>query len=140
MSEYAVTYTSSQSAPTRLSEVSVLGLYRQFRYVRVTWVDYVFTVRHRIIPFPYFEKLLNSARPGVTIAKVVLGYTGNRMGEGFNGTGEYLYAVDMKSVRNCPFEQSTMSVMGWFEQKVPSPEKPLISSLCPRGTLRRILQ
>ncbi|KAJ7056566.1 hypothetical protein C8F01DRAFT_1154143 [Mycena amicta] len=112
-------------------------------FVRIYWLDFANIRRVRIIPIDYFRKLLESKRPGVNIAKVCLGIVGLTIAPGFFPFGEYLYSIDLPSLRPCPFAPGHMAVLGYFEEKspVPGPDGDLSVQvdLCPRTLLRRIL-
>lgn len=107
-------------------------------FIRVTWVDLINNVRYRVIPRPYFKRLLESSRPGISLTKTCLGLIGLRVAEGFGSTGEDLYALDVRSFRICPYEPGHASILGFFQEKVPSPEWGLNIPLCPRTLLKRI--
>ena len=112
------------------------------RYIRFQWVDYTNLTRYRIIPLPAFRKLLSVPRPGISITKAVFGIVGPILSPGFTGTGEYLYTPDLNSARLCGYAPGHASLMGWFEEKVPTGEisgKDLKSPLCPRRLLRDIV-
>ena len=59
-------------------------------------------------------------------------------------TGEYLYAIDLKTLRWCPYAPDHASVLGWFEEKFPNPtverHLALEVDLCPRTILRRAVE
>jgi hypothetical protein len=59
-------------------------------------------------------------------------------------TGEYLYAVDLLSLRISPYAPGHASVLGWFEEKRPHPgvkgHLALEVDICPRTILRRIVE
>ncbi|KZT22877.1 glutamine synthetase/guanido kinase [Neolentinus lepideus HHB14362 ss-1] len=112
------------------------------RYIRLTWVDLVNNIRYRVIPLPYFDKLLKSSRPGITIGKIVFGLVFLDTAEGFGPTGEYLYVPDMKTLRRCPYAEGHAMVLGYFEHKdkYSSGMDSLEVDLCPRTVLRRVMQ
>jgi hypothetical protein len=69
------------------------------------------------------------------------------MAPGFSGTGEYLYTPDLSSARICGYAPKHVSLMGWFEEKLPTGtrenaarEDALKVPLCPRGLLRDIVK
>ncbi|KAF7290013.1 1,2-dihydroxy-3-keto-5-methylthiopentene dioxygenase [Mycena chlorophos] len=107
------------------------------RYVRIYWVDLVNIRRCRIVPIAHFKSLLASNRPGVNIAKVVLGLVHLVVAPGFLPVGEYLYAIDLSSIRPAPFAPGHLAVLGTFEEKAPV-EGSVGVGLCPRTLLRRI--
>ena len=130
---------------TPLYGVTITGLKGSgVKFVRIQSVDWTNQIRVRVVPIAYFEKLLDSSRPGVTVAKCVLGMVFLELVEGFSGVGEYLYAIDMNTIRLCPYAPGHASVQGFFEEKapIPGPDKQLSVSvgLCPRTTLQRIVK
>ncbi|KAF4616914.1 hypothetical protein D9613_008396 [Agrocybe pediades] len=132
---------------------------RSIKYVRVTWVDWANNVRYRVLPIQYFTKLLENAgkdsagvlkgRPGISVAKVVFGIVGIGIAEGFGPIDEYLYAIDMSTLRICEYAPGHASVYGWFQEKVPVPQpnagitqddrRALEVEFCPRTILRRVV-
>ncbi|KAH9921783.1 uncharacterized protein B0H18DRAFT_956515 [Fomitopsis serialis] len=138
--------TQSDYLPPRRKSASSTGLNRlhsQKRgvaYVRVQWVDLVNTVvRFRILPVSYFTRLCETARPEVGLSHVTLGLVGLNAAEGFNGTGEHLYVIDLNSFRLCPYAPGQAVVMGWFQEKAPLPNGSLANPLCPRTLLKHIV-
>lgn len=115
------------------------------RYIRLQWVDYTNTTRYRIIPRGAFLDLMSASRPGIGVTKATFGLVGASLAPGFSGTGEYLYVPDLSSLRQCGYASEHMSLMGWFEEKLPSEESlgkeyALKVPLCPRGLLRDIVK
>ncbi|KAJ7039586.1 hypothetical protein C8F04DRAFT_1209020 [Mycena alexandri] len=102
-------------------------------YVRIYWVDLVNVHRCRIVPVQYFKALMKSNRPGVVVAKASLGLVYLTVVPGFLPTGEYLYALDLATLKPCPFAPGHMAILGQFEEKT-------AVNLCPRSLLRRILE
>ena len=145
-SEYGVKYTPHNvEKATPLANVSVAGLKSLgIEFIRLQWVDTVNNIRYRVIPLSYFEKLLESPRPSVSITKCVFGIVFITMAPGFSPVGEYLYLPDMNSIRICPYAEGHASVMGWFEEKVPieGPDGNLTLNvpMCPRSMLKRIVE
>ncbi|GLB36978.1 putative glutamine synthetase [Lyophyllum shimeji] len=113
-------------------------------YIRLQWVDLINNIRCRVMPLPYFLKLLESSRPGVGVAKVCLGLVYLMTAPGFAPAGEYLYVPDLSTIRICPYSPGEASVMGWFEEKTPYPgvdnKLTVEVPLCPRGSLQRVLK
>ncbi|KZP10907.1 glutamine synthetase/guanido kinase [Athelia psychrophila] len=111
-------------------------------FVRIQWVDMTNTIRYRVVPIAYLEKLLDSPRPGVAIIKCALGIVYITRADGFSPIGEYIYVIDMKTIRLCPYAPGHASVMGFFQEKAPiqGPDnQPTVSTdLCPRTNLQRI--
>ena len=69
---HAVEYTTDASQQTPAITLHDLKL-RKIKYVRILWVDTVNHVKSRTVPLGYFEKLLQTSRPGTSVAKVALG-------------------------------------------------------------------
>ncbi|KAH9834983.1 FLU1-II [Rhodofomes roseus] len=140
MSQIGILYKPEQASKPKYASVHDLQLEeRGIRYVRVQWVDLVNTVRFRILPASYFTRLFETARPGVCLSKVTLGLVGVNMAEGFSGTGEHLYVVDLNSFRLSPYAPGHAVLMGWFQEKTPLPNGSLATPLCPRTLLKNIV-
>ncbi|KAF8500317.1 glutamine synthetase/guanido kinase [Russula emetica] len=124
---------------------NVLANLSQTRYIRLQWVDYTNTTRYRIIPLAAFHRLMSASRPGIGVTKAAFGLVGASLAPGFSGTGEYLYVPDLSSLRLLYGHYSGhVSLMGWFEEKLPSGESAgredaLKVPLCPRGLLRDVV-
>lgn len=109
------------------------------RFIRITWVDYINNIRYRVVPRKYFSKLLASSRPGVSIAKVTLGLVFLALAPGFTGVGEYHYVLDESSFRLSPYAPGHASVMGFFQEKVPAPDRGLVVPWDPRLMLKNVV-
>jgi hypothetical protein len=122
-----------------------LGYTHTVRYIRLQWVDYTNTTRYRIIPRAAFFKLMSATRPGIGVTKAAFGLVGASLAPGFSGTGEYLYVPDLSSLRQCGYASGHVSLMGWFEEKLPNADRsgredaPKVP-LCPRGLLRDVVK
>ena len=116
----------------------------QIAYVRIYWVDLANVRRCRIVPVEYFKQLLASNRPGVNVAKVCLGIVYLVTSPGFSSIGEYLYALDVSTLRPLSFVEGHLGVLGRFEEKTPYQTTDGLTSvqvdLCPRTLLKRIIQ
>jgi glutamine synthetase len=109
-------------------------------FIRITWSDLTNNTRFRLLPIQYFEKLVATGRPGVSITKVGLGLVGSTIPPGFSPTGEYLYVVDFSSLRICPYAPGHASLFGWFQEKKLSPNATSLSvDICPRTILSRLV-
>ena len=113
-------------------------------FVRISWVDLTNVTRCRITPVTFFLKLMKSDRPGITMAKVLLGQAYLAAAPGFSASGEFVYVPDLSSLRLCSYAPGHASVLGWFQNKDPTPAIGRVLDfdcpLCPRGILRRVLQ
>lgn len=123
-----------------ISSLKTLGI----RFIRFQFVDLTNNVRYRVIPITYFEKMLGSPRPSMTILTAGLGVAFLSLAEGFSPDSEYLYIPDMSSVRVLPYKPGHASVLGWFEEKTPivGLGGPLSTEaeLCPRRILREVVE
>jgi glutamine synthetase len=121
--------------------MSLQGLKTFVDFVQIVWSDFTNTTRCRVLPWAYFEKLMQSSRPGVSVSKVVLLLVNVQHPEGHGAEGEWHLAIDIDTIRVCPYRERTAMVMGWFQEKWPqSPEKPLACVYDPRSILRRIVE
>ncbi|PFH47784.1 hypothetical protein AMATHDRAFT_66915 [Amanita thiersii Skay4041] len=138
---HGVLYTPSSVSASSLTLQQAKS--QGIKYIRLQWVDLVNTVRFRVIPVSYFEKLLQSSRAGVGVAKVCLGLVYLITAPGFSPMGEYLYVPDMSTLRLCPYAPGHASVMGRFEEKTPiegpGGEFSFEVDLCPRTLLKRVV-
>jgi hypothetical protein len=86
LTHHGVPYsTGSGSRPPALTlgDLKAQGI----KHIRITWVDLINNIRYRVIPFPYFEKLLQTSRPGTSITKASLGLAFITVAEGFKCVG-----------------------------------------------------
>ncbi|KAJ7650696.1 hypothetical protein FB45DRAFT_1077651 [Roridomyces roridus] len=113
-------------------------------FVRIYWVDLVNIRRCRVVTIEYFKALLQSNRPGVNMTKTCLGLVYLMAAAGFSPIGEYIYTLDMSTLKPCSFTPGHMSVVGQFEEKtpvqLPDGSLSLQVGLCPRTLLKRILK
>ncbi|KAG1733379.1 uncharacterized protein EDB91DRAFT_1057527 [Suillus paluster] len=132
---YSPQTTKAQTLP--LSSLAAHNIHT----VRITWVDLINDTRIRVLPLSSFQRLLASSRPGITISQCLFGIAGIRIASGFGATGEYLHVVDLSSIRLCSYAPGHVSIMGWFQDKVPAPGRVLGTGvpMCPRSTLKRIV-
>ncbi|KAI0642082.1 FLU1-II [Trametes meyenii] len=139
MSAYGALYTAHHNSPAPAQSLDDL-LTPDIKFVRVQWIDFINTTRYRVLSANYFRRLFAdpNSRPGITISRGGLGVVGLQMTPGFDAVGEYLYVPDLGSWRVCTYAPSHASVMGWFQEKTPLPNKGLATHLCPRTLLHRI--
>ncbi|KAF8637221.1 hypothetical protein AX17_002972 [Amanita inopinata Kibby_2008] len=137
--EYTPSNTTTTFPPVSLETLKDIGT----KYVRIQWVDLINNVRCRIVPLAYFEKLLQTNRPGVGVAKAALGLVFLHTAPGFCSMGEYLHVPDMSTLKVCPYAPGHASVMGWFQEKSPleGPDGTLSIDvdICPRTVLNRVV-
>src|SRR5712671_3166200 len=143
---FGIQYSPASDQPPTLGHGAVLdGLSsRGIQYIRFQWVDYTNITRYRIIPISAFRQLMSAGRPGIGLTKAAFGLIGPSLAPGFSGTGEYLYTPDLSSIRQCGYAPGHVSLMGWFEEKLPIQDNnaggrdALKVPLCPRGILKDI--
>ncbi|KAF9002344.1 hypothetical protein BDQ17DRAFT_1409628 [Cyathus striatus] len=139
---HGVVYTPSTVPSSTIKPIQLEDLGIEF--IRVQWVDLTNTVRMRVLSLAYFRKLIASSRPGVGVTKATLGVVYLSIAPGFTSIGEYLYALDLDTIRLCPYAVGHASIMGWFQEKSPSTlPNGLLSvtvDLCPRTMLQRIVE
>ncbi|PSR77454.1 hypothetical protein PHLCEN_2v7885 [Hermanssonia centrifuga] len=137
--KYGVVYTPSTVAAKTLTP-SNDALLDEFgiNFIRITWVDWINNVRYRVVPRPYFSKLLHSARPGISLTKACFGLVFLALAPGFSGIGEYQYVLDLSTFRLCPYAPGHASILGFFQEKLPTPQFGLAVPFCPRSILKRI--
>ncbi|KAI0337052.1 glutamine synthetase/guanido kinase [Trametopsis cervina] len=145
---YGVTYTpailAAQPSSAPLEQHSLTNIHLLDRlgieYIRIQWADLTNVVRFRIVPRQHITKLLATARPGVATTKAILGIVGLAVAPGFTVVGEYLYVIDPSSFRINPYAPGHASVMGFFQEKVPHPQRGLTVATCPRTLLKSVVQ
>ncbi|OAX31356.1 glutamine synthetase/guanido kinase, partial [Rhizopogon vinicolor AM-OR11-026] len=138
------TYLPYSPQTTKAQTVPVSSLTsHNIHSVRITWVDFGNSIRFRVIPLSSFQRLLASSRPGITVAQGSFGLVLSCivLAPGFNATGEYLYVVDLDTIRLCPYAPGHVSIMGWFQDKTPVPGRALGTGvpMCPRSVLKRVI-
>jgi hypothetical protein len=110
--------------------------------VRITWVDLINNTRFRAVPLSSFRRLLTSSRPGVTVTQCVFGQAGIIVASGFSPVGEYLYVLDLTTIRLCSYAPGHASIVGWFQDTNPAPGRVLGTGvpMCPRSVLKRVIE
>ena len=143
-SDYGVKYSPATAVKvTPLSNTSIQELRNGYgiKYIRLQWVDFTNNILYRVISIEYFDELLKTPRPSVSITKCVLGLVFITLAPGFSAIGEYLYVPDMNTLRLCPYAPGHASVMGYFEEKEPiGPNSTFTVPICPRTTLKRVVE
>ncbi|KDR79931.1 hypothetical protein GALMADRAFT_242063 [Galerina marginata CBS 339.88] len=142
--DIAVEYKASDLGLTDLGVISPSDLKTAgIGFIRLQWVDLTNTIRFRIMPLSYFQKLLAVKRGGINLAKANFGLVNLSLTPGFFAMGEYLYVPDIRTLRICPYEPGHASLMGWFQEKAPvqtpSGSPSVAVDLCPRTILKNIV-
>ncbi|KAF9024403.1 glutamine synthetase/guanido kinase [Hymenopellis radicata] len=131
--------TLNAPAAVKPAELSGLGI----SYVRVIWVDLTCIVRCRVLPLQFFLKTMESSRPGLALARAVLGMVELQLVDGVPPAGEWFYVIDPSTLRLCPYDEGMATVMGYFQHKVPVSVNGSLSlqvDLCPRTILERVVE
>ncbi|KAJ7142135.1 hypothetical protein C8R43DRAFT_892199 [Mycena crocata] len=147
VSSHAVPYSPStldKKMPTDINTLKALGI----RFIRFQFVDLTNNVRYRVIPITYFEKILATPRPSISILTMGLGAVFFTIADGFAPNSEYLYLPDMSTVRILPYKPGHASVLGWFAEKHPTGTDDgngpgnlvSLAELCPRRILRDVVE
>jgi hypothetical protein len=69
---------------TAQSLTSIEDLRREgIEFIRIQWVDLINNIRYRVLPLEYFERLLMSSRPGISLTTACLGLVFITIVEGF---------------------------------------------------------
>lgn len=114
------------------------------RFVRIQWLDLTNKLRCRIVPISYYEKLLGSKRPGVSMVKCAFALIDVTPAPGFDGTGQHLYVIDTQSIKLCVYAEGHASVMGWLQEYSPVMRPNGHTSIdvqyCPRYVLRKVIE
>ena len=77
-----VSYLPIQPGDFQFS-VSIQDLERwKIQYVRIQFVDLINNIRVRVVSLPYFKKLVQLSRPGISIPKATLGLAFLTLAEG----------------------------------------------------------
>lgn len=70
------------AAPSSTLSIEELR-FQGIEFIRIQWVDLINNIRYRVVPLDYFEKLLMSNRPGISLTKACLGLVFITIVEGF---------------------------------------------------------
>ncbi|KAF8656956.1 hypothetical protein AX16_002311 [Volvariella volvacea WC 439] len=95
---------------------TLLGSYG-IKYVRIEWVGMGNTLRSRVVPLSYFNKLLKSSQPSISLAQCALGIVFLSVPTEFSAIGEYNYVLDLNSIRLLPWAPGHAMIFGWFREK-----------------------
>jgi len=81
LSHHAVQYNLPDGGSPALSLDALKGL--GIKYIRILWVDLSNTIKCRVLPIAYYEKLLRTSRPGSSVPKAALGIVFLCLPDGF---------------------------------------------------------
>lgn len=142
---YGVKYTPADAdlkfeAPTWTG----LAAWNDTKFIRLTWVDLSSVIRCKILTLKYFRTLVAKSPNGVlttTLTTASLGLVGRMLVDGFSVAGDYLFEVDLSSLRLLPYIPGHAIVFGWLKPIHIGPEPQLITDpLCPRTILKNIVE
>jgi glutamine synthetase len=76
------------------------------------------------------------------IAQGAFGIAGITLAPGFGPVGEYLYVLDLSTIRLCSYAPGHASIVGWFQDMTPTPGRVLGTGvpMCPRSVLKRVIE
>jgi len=98
-----------------------LAAWNDTRFIRLTWVDISSVIRCKVLTLKHFRTLVSKSPGGVpttTLATASLGLVGRALVDGFSVAGDYLFEVDLSSLRLLPYVPSHAVVFGWLNISV----------------------
>jgi len=141
---YGIKYTPADAdlkfeAPSWTS----LAAWNDTRFIRLTWVDISSVIRCKVLTLKHFRTLVSKSPNGVpttTLTTASLGLVGRMLADGFSVTGDYLFEVDLSSLRLLPYIPGHAMVFGWLKPIHIGPEPQLTDPLCPRTILKNVVE
>jgi len=141
---YGVKYTPANAdltfeAPTWTGLASWIDI----KFIRLTWVDISSVIRCKVLTLKHFRTLVSKSPGGVpttTLATASLGLVGRTLVDGFSVAGDYLFEVDLSSLRLLPYIPGYAMVFGWLKPIDIGPGPQLTDPLCPRTILKNIVE
>ncbi|KAF9650067.1 glutamine synthetase guanido kinase [Thelephora ganbajun] len=141
---YGIKYTPADAdlafeAPTWTG----LAAWNDTRFIRLTWVDISSVIRCKVLTLKHFRTLASKSPNGVpttTLATASLGLVGRTLVDGFSVAGDYLFEVDLSSLRLLPCTPGHAIVFGWLKPVNIGPVPQLADPFCPRTILRNIIE
>jgi len=113
------------------------------KFIRLTWVDISSVIRCKVVTLKHFRTLVSKSPGGVpttTLSTASLGLVGRTLVGGFSVAGDYLFEVDLSSLRLLPYVPGHAMVFGWLKPIHIGPEPQLADPLCPRTILKNIVE
>jgi glutamine synthetase len=141
---YGVKYTPADpnlafEAPTWTG----LAGWNDTKFIRLTWVDISSVIRCKVLTLKYFRSLVSKSSNGIpttTLPTASLGLVGRTLVDGFSVAGDYLFEVDLSSLRLLPYIPGYAMVFGWLKPINIGPVPQLTDPLCPRTILKNIVE
>ena len=119
-----------------------LAAWNDTKFIRLTWVDISSVIRCKVLTLKHFRALVSKSPNGVlttTLATASLGLVGRTLVDGFSVAGDYLFEVDLTSLRLLPYIPSHAMVFGWLKPIDIGPGPQLTDPLCPRTILKNVV-
>lgn len=119
-----------------------LAAWNDTKFIRLTWVDISSVIRCKVLTLKYFRALVSKAPnnvPTTTLTTASLGLVGRTLVDGFSVAGDYLFEVDLTSLRLLPYIPGHAVVFGWLKPIGIGPRPHLTDPLCPRTILRNVV-
>ena len=113
------------------------------KFIRLAWVDISSVIRCKILTLKHFRTLVSKSPGGVpttTLATASLGLVGRTLADGFSVAGDYIFEVDLSSLRLLPYIPGHAMVFGWLKPIHIGPEPQLTDPLCPRTILKDVVE
>jgi hypothetical protein len=140
---YGVKYTPADAdlafeAPTWTG----LAAWNDIRFIRLTWVDISSVIRCKVLTLKYFRTLVSRCPNGVpttTLTNASLGLVGRTLVDGFSVAGDYLFEVDLTSLRLLSYIPGYAMVFGWLKPINAGPGPQVTDPLCPRTILKNVV-
>ena len=141
---YGVKYTPADADLTfEAPSWTGLAAWNDTKFIRLTWVDLSSVIRCKVLTLRHFRTLVSKCPNGVpttTLAAASLGLVGRTLVDGFSIAGDFLFEVDLSSLRCLPYIAGHAMVFGWLKPIHISPEPRLTDPLCPRTILKNITE
>lgn len=119
-----------------------LAAWNDTKFIRLTWVDISSVIRCKVLTLKYFRTLVSKSPNGVpttTLPTASLGLVGRTLVNGFSIAGDYLFEVDLSSLRLLPYTPGHAMVFGWLKPINSGPAPQLTDSFCPRTILNSVV-
>ena len=141
---YGVKYTPA-GADTVFEAPSWTGLaaWDDTKFIRLTWVDISSVIRCKVLTLKHFRTLASispNGAPTTTLPSFSLGIVGRTSVHGFSTAGDYLFEVDLSSLRLLPYTPGHAMVFGWLKPMNGGPAPQLSDPFCPRTILKNIVE
>lgn len=118
-----------------------LAAWNDTKFIRLTWVDISSVIRCKVLTLKHFRALVSKSPNGVlttTLATASLGLVGRTLVDGFSVAGDYLFEVDLTSLRLLPYIPGHAMVFGWLKPIDICPGSQLTDPFCPRTILKNV--